>query len=576
MRHKKIKQEWIDFLFLIVIGIFLSAPAFLPGTLRGHDIEFHYGRIYGICDGLLSGDFFVKLCSNWFEGNGYLVGAFYGDFLLYIPAVLHLLGVKMQTSYQIFWVVINLLTLFIAYFSFKGIWKNERVAFLGAIVYSCNLYRLVDIYIRQAVGEYCAFLFFPLIALGFYKVFAEEENTDAKCNSGWMILSIAFSGLLNTHILSCEMVAIFGILLFVLLLRKFATARLWKYIGLTLTTTLGLSASFLVPFVDAMFIKGDTNVSDASRNIFSLAERGIQASFFRNLFAKQLGSIIGMEDGFAITFLWGLTIIAVSVLLSVFAGSFRKRKILFISGVFGLLALFMATKYFPWDAIRKLPGLENVVSSLQYPWRLLGLAGLFVALCFMGALVLPKNIGKMYRVANIAVMVLVIVITILPAAFFIKKTMERTSFIEFNDRASLKFMYKGGEEYLPRGTDVSLLSTELTVFGDAEISDYQKDGANVRFHIVSDSTCRIELPLLYYWYYKGTMNGVEIPVVAGTNNRVTVNLPENSAGDVEVFWDTPIMWRFSYVVTVATCLAVVVLICFKIYQNYFNKTIDNS
>ena len=43
------------------------------------------------------------------------------------------------------------------------------------LVYLTSSYRLVDIFIRSAVGEYTAFIFFPIIAVGVWKMYLAEE-----------------------------------------------------------------------------------------------------------------------------------------------------------------------------------------------------------------------------------------------------------------------------------------------------------------------------------------------------------------------------------------------------------------
>ncbi len=568
----KNKKEIIYFGILIAAGLLISAPSFYEGVLSGHDVAFHYGRLYGIRDGLLNGELFVKMQQNWLNGHGYIIGAFYGDYLLYIPAALNILGMEMEAAYQTFWLIINLVTLFIAYFCFKEIFKSPQIAVIGSIIYGCNIYRLMDMYIRHAVGEYCAFIFLPLVALGFYKIFSKEENNNSKLNWGWLILSIAFSGLINTHILSCEIVAVFCILLFIVLFRQFREKRIWKYAGLTAIASLLLSASFFVPFVDGMFIKGNTNVSDAGRNLFRLEDRGITASYFRELLNKEAGSRLNLDEGIAITFIFSVLLIGVSFVIGLtLRNTDRMKKIIFY-GMFGLLALFMTTKYFPWDTIRQIPYLDNVISSIQYPWRFLAAADLFVVLSLSETLkgIKEKELlrGKWFY----AVSVFVLLLAIIPASFYINDTGKRKKYVSFNHKEELDFMNIGEKEYLPIGTDISYLTKEIAHTGELEITNYQKDGLHISFDVKALSEGRIKVPLIHYWYYKCTLDGKSLPVYAGENNMVTIDIPAAATGRVEIYWKNPIIWEISFIITLVTSIVISFFILMKYFKNIFNKS----
>lgn len=570
----KNKKEMMYFGVLIVAGVFISAPAFYEGVLSGHDVAFHYGRLYGIRDGLLNGEFFVKMQQNWLNGHGYILGVFYGDYLLYIPAVLNILGMEMEAAYQTFWLIINFITLFAAYFSFKAIFKSSQIAVIGSIIYSCNIYRLMDMYIRHAVGEYCAFIFLPLVALGFYKVFSQEDNEYGKLNYGWLILSIAFSGLINTHILSCEIVAIFCILLFVVLFRQFREKRIWKYAALTVITSLLLSASFLVPFVDGMFIKGNTNVSDAGRNLFSLEDRGIMASHFRELLHREAGSRLNLDEGIAITFIFSAMLIGGAIVLGLMIRNADRMKMIVFYGVFGVLALFMTTKYFPWDTIRQIPYLENVISSIQYPWRFLAAADLFAVLSLAEALKGVKEKEELRGKWFYAVSVFILLLAVIPTFGYINDTGKRTKYVSFNHKEELDFMNIGEKEYLPIGTDISSLTNEIAYTGELEITNYQKKGLHISFDVKSLSEGRVKVPLIHYWYYKCTLDGKSLPVYAGENNMVTIDVPADADGRVEVYWKNPISWEISFVITLITSILISLFILMKYFKNIFVKAID--
>lgn len=94
-------------LFLTImtfVCIYSTILMLLPGMPRGHDLTFHLSRILAIKDGLVTGEFPVKIYPGYIDGYGYANGLLYPDLFLYIPAVMTLLGLKLLTSYKVFFI----------------------------------------------------------------------------------------------------------------------------------------------------------------------------------------------------------------------------------------------------------------------------------------------------------------------------------------------------------------------------------------------------------------------------------------------------------------------------------------
>lgn len=156
--------------------IFLaSLPLLSSGLNAGHDLQFHLKRIEGIAVELRNGVFPVRLSSMWMGGYGYPTSVYYGDILLYLPAILRLIGVPILTVYKIYVFCINILTAGIAFLCFRGIFRRESTAAVVTMAYCLSCYRLVNIYIRAACGEYSAIAFLPLIALALHRIYVENS-----------------------------------------------------------------------------------------------------------------------------------------------------------------------------------------------------------------------------------------------------------------------------------------------------------------------------------------------------------------------------------------------------------------
>lgn len=160
-------------------------------------------RIEGLKEGIQSGQFPVRMQPKWLNGYGYAVSIFYGDILLYFPAFLRILGLGVQTAYKYFVFFINILSAGIAYYSFKRLLRDEKMGLLGCMLYTTSIYRLDCIYVRAAVGEYCALTFLPLIITAVYEILW-QENRKENLRSSWLMGVVGFSGLILTHVISTE------------------------------------------------------------------------------------------------------------------------------------------------------------------------------------------------------------------------------------------------------------------------------------------------------------------------------------------------------------------------------------
>ena len=81
----------------------------------------------------------------------------------------------------------------IVFLLFLRLHTNIRGALLGVFLFHLAPYRILNIYIRGAVPEFFAGVFFPLVLIALYKWIKEEKK------QGLFVLVIAISGLLLTH-----------------------------------------------------------------------------------------------------------------------------------------------------------------------------------------------------------------------------------------------------------------------------------------------------------------------------------------------------------------------------------------
>lgn len=123
------------------------------------------------------------------------------------------------------------------------------------MLYILSVYRLSKTFICGSLGETFGILFLPLITYGFYRVFT-QEITDKEYRFSWIPLTVAFTGLVQSHLLTGEQVGAFTILLCLLLIKKVFRKETFCSLAKTVIYSVLLSAWFLVPFGDYM-LRGD-------------------------------------------------------------------------------------------------------------------------------------------------------------------------------------------------------------------------------------------------------------------------------------------------------------------------------
>lgn len=554
-------------IILILSGIFLVScyPLYVNYLTVGHDIPFHLLRIEGITAGLSQGVFPVKIHPVWAQDFGYAVGVFYGDFLLYIPAVMRLFGLPVQTAFLYFVALMQLATVVVSYFTFKRMFQNSNVGICGSFLYSLSLYRLSDVYTRASVGEYSAMLFFPIVFCGFYLIFME-----AKKENWWkyaMLTALGLTGLIQSHILSCEMSIFFILILCILLIRLVIKPYRFLALASGAILTVLLNLGFLVPFLNyfdesiMIFSPEWTGGSDGAiqstglfpLQIFSLFQRSNGGTWSVNA-----GIYNEASYGVGIVFLIGIGLFL--YLLSCHIEECKKHTNFIpacISFGMGCVALWMSSCYFPWDRIADSSELLlTLINSLQFPWRMLAPATIF--LTFVGCFVytqLPAVMKELHVSAVLTACVLLLFVNIGWYYYDLCYTVEP---YRVHDTYELDSMAMYSYDYLPAGTDPSQISAgKVLKESISSIEDYTKAGTEILCRVTAeDQDAWIDFPLNYYEGYKciALETGEELEVSAGTNNMVRVSVPYCFSGSIKVFFQEPLHWRISEVVSLLTLL----------------------
>lgn len=541
---------------IILLIFFSSIPIFVGGIYSAHDTPFHMTRLEGLKEAMVSGQFLPKMHTTHLYGYGYATGQMYPQLFLYPSAIMRILGYSRVQSYHMLIFLMNAVTACVSFYSFNRLFKDRGVAYIGTVIYMLSGYRLMDIYIRDAVGEYCAMAGLPLVIWGLYSFVDDEFDDKEPC---YIALALGYSFAVESHLLSVLFLGFFSVVFGLLFIRRFL--RKTRIIALlkSLALTFLLNMGCLVPLIDYMRL---------SMNKFEAHDIKTMAIEAAQLFTSEMimensniGSIeridsiqyISTRDEMPYAIGYAL-LISVSAFL-IFARQEKKyRKLGIVTMLFGCVGVLMSLYDFPWDTLQQLMIDNDILANIQFPWRLLVVPAICFSVCgCVGIQYLSKRVSKG------AVILIIGVVAVIGAVHIFDFVLERKDLL-----MDLKPnpMYLGlVDEYLLEGTDPNLYIARgglvLSSSAEVEISDYKKKGSNISFTAtnITDAEQNVELPLtMYPGYNARSVNGQKLNVTYGTNQVVCVMLPPGFNGAVRVWFGGKWYWKIAIFVSIITGL----------------------
>ena len=557
-------------LLYIIFIIAVSIPVMNDFLIRGHDIYFHLMRIEGLAQGMRNGQFPVKIQPVWYDDYGYSVSVFYGDLFVYLAAILRLLGFSLQNAYKGYVIICNIATITIAGYSFGKIFKNEYIGVFGGFLYSMSAYHLVNLYTRGAVGEYTGMMFLPLLIYACVLLLDEEKKKE-NLKKGSIILGVSMACILQSHILTAEIACMVLVGVVVLYCKRVFCKEVLLAGGKAVAVAVGLSAWFLVPFLDYMLC-GEFNINSIRNNDILIQRQGVFLSQVFALFDNAIGQSLDLSAGTQGDFAQGAGLglmLAVPAFLGLFFLGYRTKeekrnqRIAMMAALFGLAMVGMSTIYFPWDFLCRVAKIfQYVIVKIQFPWRFTGVATAVLALLWCAVV---SYIWKQYGQKKAVVLaVCVMLVMSASAGYFMVDLFNRGERIQIHSAADMDSFVASGEEYLLVNTVLDDLTKDnLAITEGIEVSDYTKTGTTIEFHgkNTKENTGCVELPLLYYDGYQATAtlaDGTCLPmeISAGQNNVVSVELDAGMDCDIKVAFLEPWYWRVAELVSVVGLLAI--------------------
>lgn len=208
-------------IFVVICNTYINAGDFV------HDYGFHLGRIVGLAQAFQNGDFLPSLNFVFEKGVGYASPIFYGNWMLYLPALLYLAIPNVTIVYSFYIFLIVLASSWSAYWVAQKLNASSK----NALLYGLTLPLTFPWF---GYGMTMVVFFVPLLFYAMYKVLYQDKKNP-------VLLGILIALLIQTHVLSTFILAIYSLFFVLLCFRKWTWTKFGSFL---ISALLGLLLSF--------------------------------------------------------------------------------------------------------------------------------------------------------------------------------------------------------------------------------------------------------------------------------------------------------------------------------------------
>jgi uncharacterized membrane protein len=379
-------------IILILISIIPILDFFKSGLPLTHDGQDHVARIANFYQNLSEGNIIPRWAGNLNWGYGHPILEFLYPLPSYLASLFHFLGFTLVDSVKLAFGATFILSGLAMYLFIKELLFDDKAAFFASTLYLVAPYRLVDLYVRGAIGEHVAFVFPPLIFYFLLKL--------SKRYSLWYLIggALSFAGLILSH--NAVTIMFLPLILIYVFYLVFQSSNKKKFILNSLYLMIlgfGLSAFFLIP----AFIEGKYTL----RNIIAGSGEYITSFVvWKDFFFGQwsYGGTLQLSKQIGTVHWIGVIASAIAIYYL-----YKKRNKLWIICL-GSFIIFWITLFLMTSSSSPIWQTITILQKFQFPWRFLSVTVFLSAL--MGGILLSLISNKYRKVALLLFVVSLLVL----------------------------------------------------------------------------------------------------------------------------------------------------------------------
>lgn len=533
------RENMAPVLFIALAVLIGSAPALKTTFVIGHDGTYHMARLLNLADGLKNGQFPVRMGGFAYDGYGGVMSVFYPDTFLYPFALMILGGASAVYVCNVFSVALNIGAALSMYAAAKRLFEKRWAATGASILYTLASYRVVNVFTRIAFGEALAMVFLPLFLVNLYDVVCGDARR-------WKGLALSAACIFCSHMITTLFCAVLAAGFCLLHIRKIILQKRLLPLVKAVLVCLLLCLYRIGPLV--MYSMQGLGADDLFRNITEFSvELGQVLMMNAGTITRETNNPQVMEFSVEIglPLMIGAALALYAALQKEERGKSEWAALKLVAG--GALMTIAATDFFPWGAVSLLT--QGQVGYIQFTWRLLILATPMLALA--GGYGLCEFGGKRQDAAAVAALSMA-AICVMP---IFSSEIQNPIYVEKGVIIS-PFMGRSFPEYTYSDTTdfLAIRKRSVEIIGDAEMADYEKRSTTITAQVSAQTESRITFPLFDYDGFRATVDGREIAVERGSNNRVSVVLPAGTSGALKIWFAGKWWWRVGDAVSAAALI----------------------
>ena len=559
MKKEKLNKV-LPYFIILIVALLLSVPLMQKGIHTGDDGEFHISRTIGTIEQLKNHES-PLIVSRFSNKLGFAWNLFYPPVTTIINVFFALLTGNVVTAMKIY-AFITLLVSGIAMYEFvKNLTNNKLAAMFSAIIYMSAPYRMLNIYVRLAVGEMASFMFMPIIFNGLYNVLNGKTEKSYQLVIGAVLLALS-------HNISVLYTAIIALIYVIINIDKLRDKKIFKTLFSSLIIIILSVLFFELPLFEQMHAT-DYEVKRKMFTRWSVQSSGLNPV---NLFTSMFWQKDGRDYTIGIPTILALFLIPFALKRMKKDETLRTNYKFFM--ITGFVSCLMATFIFPWYFMPK------ILLNIQFPWRMLE----FIDLCFsivagINYILLLEYFENKYKESQSARKMLTAITTILVTA----TCLYGLSFAKNLEVRDIGNAYFEEDEVIDTSWDTSRYSSYLEYWpqkainneeyvvnrdqkihilqGNAKIMNESKNNGKLDFEISSaENDTELELPFLYYKGYVAeltTSDGAKktFETTESKNGLVQIKVDQNSVGKFHVQYHATKLYKICLVISLVTMVS---------------------
>ncbi len=503
-----LKKNWLFFIGLILTTSLLWPLFWVPYFSHHDDVQVI--RLYEMSKCFADNQIPCRWVPDLGGLYGYPLFNYYAPLAYYFGEGIYFLTHSLLFSFKFMFAVSFLGSYIFMYLLASKFWGKVG-GVLSAVFYSFAPYHALDFYVRGAMGEMWALMFYPMI---FWAILRLNEKVNIR---NMLILSLSMAGLMLSHNLSTMLFFPLTLVWIVMTYLKKSNMYFLKYSIFSLILAICLAAFYVLPVLTE---KNLVHLETTIEGYFSYTEhfKGFKKLFIERTwgYGASVREVPGGEkDGLSYQIGW---VHILSWLLSMFAAKvlWKRNKslsiVIIFSSIVAAFSIFMINPRsdFLWKLI-------DPLKYLQFPWRFLMLTIFFISFT-SGSISQIFGNRKKYVLAILFILVVALNFTYFKPEKFIQTSDEDLLTGANWNRQIMRSIF----DYLPiyaKQPPANLASDRYEVLtGDMEVSDF-KQGTNwFNFKTNTKTHSIIRLSQYYFPNWKVLVDGKQAQVEYKNNS----------------------------------------------------------